>query len=216
MVIGCLSLDLLIPGSNSLKDKRRVIKSLKDKIRSSFNVSVIEAPSDKWQRAKLAFYDGVVDEGTINLCSALAASEHGDARRALDLLRVAGELAEREGSDKIYERHVREAERRIEYDRVMEVMKNLPLHSKLIMCSLYFLEQSSLEYSITGDIYDVYNHLCSLLSTFTILSSSIAIPPSLIILLSLSTVITIPPLISLGYKINCSHPIFFNITISLI
>ena len=55
MVIGCLSLDLLIPGSNSLKDKRRVIKSLKDKIRSSFNVSVIEAPSDKWQRAKLAF-----------------------------------------------------------------------------------------------------------------------------------------------------------------
>lgn len=160
----------LIGISNNLKFKEllepKVLSSLSEEeiVFRPYNAS--ELKDILWQRAKLAFYDGVVDEGTINLCSALAASEHGDARRALDLLRVAGELAEREGSDKIYERHVREAERRIEYDRVMEVMKNLPLHSKLIMCSLYFLEQSSLEYSITGDIYDVYNHLCSLLSTF--------------------------------------------------
>lgn len=42
-----------------------------------------------WERARLAFYDGVLSEGAVSLCSALAAAEHGDARRALDLLRVA-------------------------------------------------------------------------------------------------------------------------------
>ena len=49
------------------------------------------------ERTKIAFRPGVVPETTINLCAALAASEHGDARRAIDLLRVAGEVAEREG-----------------------------------------------------------------------------------------------------------------------
>ncbi|HRR89010.1 MAG TPA: AAA family ATPase, partial [Methanoculleus sp.] len=48
------------------------------------------------QRADLAFIDGVLDGAVIPLCAALAAQEHGDARRALDLLRVSGELADRE------------------------------------------------------------------------------------------------------------------------
>ncbi|RLF82477.1 cell division control protein Cdc6, partial [Thermococci archaeon] len=52
------------------------------------------------QRAQEAFYDGVLDDAVVPLCSALAAREHGDARRALDLLRVSGEIAEREMSPK--------------------------------------------------------------------------------------------------------------------
>ncbi|MDP8209003.1 MAG: DUF503 domain-containing protein [Candidatus Electryonea clarkiae] len=40
--IGLLELDILIPGSSSLKDKRRVIRSIKDKIRGKFNVSIAE------------------------------------------------------------------------------------------------------------------------------------------------------------------------------
>jgi len=54
------------------------------------------------KRAKEVFREGVIrDEDVITKCAAFAAREHGDARRALDLLRVSGELAERENSPKV-------------------------------------------------------------------------------------------------------------------
>lgn len=52
MFVGTLKFEILIPGSLSLKDKRKVIKSLQDKIRSKFNVSIAEIDyHDKWQRS---------------------------------------------------------------------------------------------------------------------------------------------------------------------
>ena len=55
MTIGLLQLNLFIPQANSLKSKRRILKSLKDKIRHKFNVSVAEIDSlDKWQKQTLA------------------------------------------------------------------------------------------------------------------------------------------------------------------
>lgn len=55
MTIGVLQLDLFIPQVNSLKSKRRILKSLKDKIRHKFNVSIAEIDHlDKWQRQSLA------------------------------------------------------------------------------------------------------------------------------------------------------------------
>jgi len=111
-------------------------------------------------RARNAFYDGVVVDGTVGLCAALAAAEHGDARRALDLLRVAGELAEREGSEFVLEEHIRRAEKRIEHDRIAEALRNLTLHSKLVLCSVYLLAKVKVSYAITGDIYNIYSELC--------------------------------------------------------
>ncbi|MDX1745643.1 MAG: AAA family ATPase, partial [Halobacteriales archaeon] len=73
------------------------------------------------QRANVAFKSGTLSEDVIPLCAAFAAQEHGDARRALDLLRTAGELAEREGADLVREDHVRQAQEKIELDRVVEV-----------------------------------------------------------------------------------------------
>ena len=113
-----------------------------------------------WDRARLAFYDGKVLDGAVSLCAALAAAEHGDARRALDLLRVAGEVAEREGAEAIAEDHVRRAEKRIEHDRVMEAVRNLPSHSKLVLCSVYLLSKAKVNFAITGDIYEIYCELC--------------------------------------------------------
>jgi uncharacterized protein YlxP (DUF503 family) len=56
MVIGLLTLDLLIPESQSLKDKRQVLKSLLETIRQRFNVSAAEVDQlDLWQRAQVAF-----------------------------------------------------------------------------------------------------------------------------------------------------------------
>jgi cell division control protein 6 len=109
------------------------------------------------ERSKLSFNDGALSEAALNICSALAAAEHGDARRALDLLRVAGEVAERQGAKVVMEEHVRDAEKHIEHDRVVEALKNLTLHSKLALLSVYLLNKSS---ATTGEIYDVYNELC--------------------------------------------------------
>lgn len=112
------------------------------------------------ERAKIAFYNDVLTEGAVKLCAALAAAEHGDARRALDLLRVAGEIAERRGEKKIAEAHVREAQERIEHDQVYEAIKSLPTHSKIILLTAYFLSKFNTDRSMTGEIYNLYSEIC--------------------------------------------------------
>lgn len=112
------------------------------------------------ERAQVAFNEGVLSEAALGLCAALAAAEHGDARRALDLLRVAGELAERDGAIRVEEKHIHLAERRIEHDRIFEALRNLPLHSKLVLGSIYILIESAPKRVVTGDIYGVYCELC--------------------------------------------------------
>ena len=117
------------------------------------------------ERSKLSFYEGGLSEAALSVCSALAAAEHGDARRALDLLRVAGEVAERKGSSVILEEHVRDAEKHIEHNRVVEALKNLTLHSKLVLLSVYHLNKANNGSANTGEIYDVYNELCGEIGT---------------------------------------------------
>lgn len=111
------------------------------------------------QRAIIAFTDGVLDETVIPLCAAFAAREHGDARRALDLLRVAAELAELGGADKVTEAHVRAAKEKIEQDRVIEVVRTLPSQSKLVLYSIILLEERGNGGVITGDVYNIYREL---------------------------------------------------------
>ena len=56
MIIGVLQAELYMQGCSSLKEKRMIVKSLKDRIAKKFNVSVAELEyQDKWQRAQLAF-----------------------------------------------------------------------------------------------------------------------------------------------------------------
>lgn len=55
MVVGVKTFDIHIPGCRSLKEKRFVIRSLKDRIRTKFNVAVAEVDNqDLWQRATIA------------------------------------------------------------------------------------------------------------------------------------------------------------------
>lgn len=54
MVIGLLSLEIFLPYSHSLKDKRKVLNALRDRIHSRFNAAFAELDfQDKWQRAGL-------------------------------------------------------------------------------------------------------------------------------------------------------------------
>jgi uncharacterized protein len=55
MTVGLLTMEIMVPASGSLKDKRRAVKGLKDRIRSRFNVSVAEVgETELWQRATIA------------------------------------------------------------------------------------------------------------------------------------------------------------------
>ena len=53
MHIGSLKIELFIPSSNSLKYKRQVLSSLKQRLRNNFNVAIAEQAHDKWQRATI-------------------------------------------------------------------------------------------------------------------------------------------------------------------
>jgi len=119
-----------------------------------YNASELEDILKK--RSEGAFHRGVLGGEVIKLCAALAAKEHGDARRALDLLRVAGEVAERGGDTKVAEDHVRKAQREVEKDRVVEVIKTMPLHSRLLILSLHLLAGRKGSGGITGEVYEVY------------------------------------------------------------
>jgi cell division control protein 6 len=150
--------------SNDLRFKEllepRVLSSLSEEEVVFKPYDASELQDILWDRAKLAFNNSVLLEGAVSLCAALAAAEHGDARRALDLLRVAGEVAERENAEVITENHVREAERRIEHDRIIDALTNLTLHSKFVLYSVYLLGKANVYSAITGDIYEVYTELC--------------------------------------------------------
>ncbi len=150
--------------SNNLRFKElldpRVLSSLSEEEAVFRPYSAPELHDILQERSKLAFLDGALGAGVINLCSALAAAEHGDARRALDLLRVAGELAERHSEKHVTEEHVRQAQEKIEQDRVVEVLKTLPLHSKLVLFGVYLIKKTNSNGSITGDVFEVYKELC--------------------------------------------------------
>lgn len=115
-------------------------------------------------RAREAFKPDALSPSVIPLCAALAAQEHGDARRALDLLRVSAELAERERATKVTEKHVRKALHKIELDHITEVIRTLPLQSKILLLAMVREERekraSGLKPSMTtGEVYERYRQL---------------------------------------------------------
>jgi cell division control protein 6 len=113
-------------------------------------------------RANIAFNEGVIDEGVIKLCAGLAAREHGDARKALQLLRKAGETAERSQSKKILEQHVQKAQKEIDKDHIVEFIYSMPLQAQLTLTAIYLLTKYNKEHVITsGDIYEVHNDLAN-------------------------------------------------------
>ncbi len=151
----------LIGISNSLtfKDKLdpRVRSSLSEE-EIVFNPYTVDQLRQILQeRAKLAFSEGGISDAAINLCAAIAGREHGDARKAIDLLRVAAELAEREGGGKVDEKHVRASEDRIERDAPFVALKNAPIHHKIVIFAVMRSKNGT-----TGEVYETYLSLCKL------------------------------------------------------
>jgi cell division control protein 6 len=112
------------------------------------------------RRRQDAFFDDVLDEDVIPLAAAFAAQTHGDARKAIDLMRVAGELAEREGDSRVGEAHVRKAQDKVEKNRVLEVVRGISTQKKLCLYATAAVaaeSQNGTARSTTG--YNVYQFL---------------------------------------------------------
>lgn len=107
------------------------------------------------ERSEIAFNEGAVADAAINLCSAMAGREHGDARKAIDLLRVGAEIAERENASRVDEKHIRAAQEKIERDAPYVLLKNAPAHMKLVILAIAKSKEGH-----TGNVYDLYSALC--------------------------------------------------------
>ncbi|MBN2567156.1 ORC1-type DNA replication protein [Candidatus Woesearchaeota archaeon] len=112
------------------------------------------------RRARLAFKEGVLSEGVIEKCAAYAAREHGDARRALELLRVAGEVAERNQREIVMIADIDEAEDKIERDRIIDIVRTQPKQYQLTLAAILSSHQHTKDSMVTGDVYDTYRRLC--------------------------------------------------------
>jgi archaeal cell division control protein 6 len=113
------------------------------------------------QRTKMSFRKNSIQEGVIEKCAAFAAREHGDARRALELLRVSGELAERKGRDKILIEDIDEAEDKIEKDKIFDIVSTQPKQFQVSLLSILNLNEKFPNQPLfTGDVYEVYKDVC--------------------------------------------------------
>jgi cell division control protein 6 len=133
----------------------RVISSLGEEEIVFTNYDVNQLKEILLDRIREAFLDDVVEASALNLCAAMAGREHGDARRAIDLLRVAGEIAERQQSETVKEEHVRIASQKMEEDKEVTALKSYPLHEKLLIIAV--MKASGLS---TGEIFSAYKNLC--------------------------------------------------------
>lgn len=150
----------LIGVSNSLtfKDKLdpRVRSSLSEEEMVFNPYTVEQLQKILTDRVKLAFNDDVISGAAINLCAAMAGKENGDARKAIDLLRVAAEIAERERSINVGEKHIRLAQEKIEKDTNYEVLKNSTTHTKIVILAILKSKNGN-----TGEVYEIYSSLCN-------------------------------------------------------
>ncbi|MFA6023067.1 MAG: orc1/cdc6 family replication initiation protein [Candidatus Pacearchaeota archaeon] len=113
------------------------------------------------KRAEIAFKPGVLEEGVISKCAAFAAREHGDARRALDLLRIAGELAERNSASKISLKDIDLANDTMEKNKILDIVKTSTKQFQLTLLSIIELtEKKNLPEIFTGDVFNNYEIVC--------------------------------------------------------
>ncbi len=159
-----------------------ILDGLEPRIRSRLNQeSILFSPYNASDlrdiisfRLKGVVKENVVEESAINLCAALGAQEHGDARKALDLMRISIEIAMRENRQSITDKEIYEARDRFEMDVVKEAIKTLPLQSKIVLMSAVVTQELSSKLMITGEIYENYRNICNELGFMSLTSRRVS------------------------------------------
>ncbi|WP_436924976.1 orc1/cdc6 family replication initiation protein [Halosimplex amylolyticum] len=159
----------------ALTNDPRFMEDLDGRAESSFNPQdVVFQDYDANQlqaileRRRDAYQEGVLEDGIIPLSAAFAAQDHGDARKAIDLFRKAGEIADREGEESVREDHVRGAQEEAERDRTLTQMQGLSAQKKLSLYATAVVpvySQRSLNAVPSTVAYRVYQYLTSLVDT---------------------------------------------------
>ncbi len=113
------------------------------------------------QRQEVAFHDDVLEDGVIGMCAAFGAKDSGDARKALDLLLRAGDIARENDAESVTEEHVRQARNRLQRDQVVEGIRNYSEHSQLVLYALLQLEKRRETPARTSEILDMYQSIAT-------------------------------------------------------
>jgi cell division control protein 6 len=124
-------------------------------------------------RASIAIVEDAIGDGVLRFCAALAARDSGSARQALDLLRLAGEIAENNDRDTITEDHVEDARSRLEQERVEEGMRELTTHGRLSLLAVVSMASKDATPCRTRDIYEEYLSLCESAETDSLAQRSV-------------------------------------------
>jgi len=145
------------------------VENLDPRVRSSLSeeeivfppYNAIQIQAILKQRSELAFNKEALEQGVVEKCAAYAARDHGDARRALELLRVAGEVADRKNSKKIMISHIDEAEEKIDRDRIIDIVTTQPKQYQLVLYAILALNPANNKNMFTGEVYEIYKTLCN-------------------------------------------------------
>ena len=110
------------------------------------------------ENRRAAFKEGVLEDDAIPLTAAIAAQDHGDARKAIDILRNAGRIARDEEADRVTTDHVEAAKAKTEADRFSRLIEGSPTQAKAILYALARLHEKNpaTEEFETGQIYQAY------------------------------------------------------------
>jgi cell division control protein 6 len=157
----------------ALTNDPRFMENLDGRTESSFNpedISFTDYDANELRSIlssrRDAYRGGVLGDDVVPLSAAHAARDHGDARKAIDLFRMAGELADRRGDDAVREHHVREAQEAAARDRTLTQMRGLSVQKKLALyataaVSVFDDRLASVPNSVS---YEVYNFVTELVS----------------------------------------------------
>lgn len=143
-------------------------KDLDSRIQSSMNFKdVIFYPYNAEQiklilcdRVRLAFLKGAISSETIELCAAISARSHGDARKAIDLLRTAAMYAEENRLSRVLPEHIDTALGELDEDRIMKIVADLSLHDKLVLLAIVKNINYNKPTTNVSEITKLYNRLC--------------------------------------------------------
>jgi cell division control protein 6 len=124
-------------------------------------------------RVEVAINDDCLEDGVVEYCSAIAARDSGSARQALDLLRLAGEIAENRDEDQITEGHVDDAQSKIEQERVEEGMRELTTHGRLTLLATISKAAKEETPCRCRDVYNEYVSLCEKSATDPLIQRSV-------------------------------------------
>jgi len=156
-------------GIIAISNKIQYVDNVDERVKSSFqHKELFFKPYDANQLREImfnredAFHDGVLTDDVIPLSAAFAAQEHGDARKAIDILRHAGEVAYETGADQVTEEHVRQAQQHAEKDRFRELVNGAPTQAKAALLSMTELSVNSTDDAfLTSRVYDQYEQICA-------------------------------------------------------